>query len=560
MVPVMYRLGAAVGGVLAGRTAALLWALPPSPLVVWSAMARGGFIEVVWLGAVATLLTLRWLQSERPRASQLFLIGAVLGFGWWVNNQVVYFLAPIAALIFARLLGERGGYLGAAIASAMKFGVGFLLGSVPFWIYNVTHSFASFGILNRANIADIPEHLAGLFSTALPMLLGARRFWHNEDVFPAASVAVLLVYCLLLAAVLALRGRELRGLLSMRVDRKAPVELFVLILFTALGAFTFSSFGHLVTAPRYLLPIYVPIFVLVGYLVAMSHRAVPVISRAITPLLLAVALSSCYLGGRAIPGQPFVAKQQRVAADHTELITWLKERQIGFIKTNYWIGYRLAFETQEQVKFIRFQEPLDTRIPEYTEEGEKIQFEQVPYVLVPAQAETAREALRALGYTFSESTPSGYVVIHDMVSKGDGARIVPPEGLKAVTNAKTQETATAIDKDLKTRWGSGEPQNPSLWFEVSAVKPRMLRGFSLDMTGWESDFARGLSVVGTTPAGATAPLLSEDQYRAIRWLLPDAGRQFRVNFEPQSLTKLRFMQTGQDPIFDWSIAELTLWE
>lgn len=46
-----------------------------------------------------------------------------------------------------------------------------------------------------------------------------------------------------------LRGRRIVALLTFSIDRRSPVELMGLILVTALAAFAFSSYGHLVTAP-----------------------------------------------------------------------------------------------------------------------------------------------------------------------------------------------------------------------------------------------------------------------------------------------------------------------
>lgn len=132
--------------------------------------------------------------------------------------------------------------------------------------------------------------------------------------------------------------------------------------------------------------------------------------------------------------------------------------------------------------------------------------------------------------------------------------------LRASASRAPQDSVRAIDQDPGTRWGSGGPQDPSMWFEVVMGRARLLRGFSLDMRGWETDYPRELKVVGTKADGTEVTLLSEDQYRAIRWLLPTAGQQVRVDFDPLALTKIRLLQLGTDAVFDWSIAEVTLWE
>ncbi|NDC38496.1 MAG: hypothetical protein EBZ48_10645 [Proteobacteria bacterium] len=560
MVPLMYKLGRAIGGTYAARTAALLWALPPSPLVVWSSMARGGFIEIVWIGAVATLLTVRWLRAEIPQQSTVFWIGATLGFGWWVNNQSIYFIVPIGFVVTCRVLEPHRRRFASLVRAGLLGLSGFFLGGLPFWIYNLQNSFVSFEIINRAHASQVTKHLSGLFSSALPMLLGAKRFWRSEEVFPAATVVVLGLYLALALAVMLLRARQIGELLRLRIDRKNPVELFSLMLLTILGAFTLSSFGHLVTAPRYLLPLYLPLFVLIGFLVAKIRPFNHTIARAMPVVLVLIGLASCYLGGRAIPGQPFVTEGQRVSQDHSELITWLREHEIAFVRTNYWIGYRLAFETKEQVKFIRFKEPFDTRIPEYTVAGEKEPQSKVPYVLAPLQAETVGPALRALGYTFTETRLSGYVVLSDIAYKGIDRKPVSAELLRASASDNSEQSPLALDRNPQTRWGSGSPQNPAQWIELRPKRPIPLRGFTLDMRGWETDYARALTVVGIRPDGSQVTLISGDEYKAIHWTFREIEREFTVSFDATPLSAVRFMQIGKDPVFDWSIAEITLWE
>ena len=51
----LYALGLQLGGRCVSRVAVLLAAVPPSTLLIWSAKARGGFIELVCLGTYALL-------------------------------------------------------------------------------------------------------------------------------------------------------------------------------------------------------------------------------------------------------------------------------------------------------------------------------------------------------------------------------------------------------------------------------------------------------------------------------------------------------------------------
>ena len=98
LIVLVYQLGCEVGGIVAGRVAALLCAFPPVALVVWSYKARGGFIELLVLGAWAMLALLRWLKADPPNLRAPVLISLLLGLGWWVNNQIIYFIAPIGVI------------------------------------------------------------------------------------------------------------------------------------------------------------------------------------------------------------------------------------------------------------------------------------------------------------------------------------------------------------------------------------------------------------------------------------------------------------------------------
>lgn len=194
LVPIMHRLGSVLGGLQAGRVAALLMALPPAGLIIWSSKARGGFIEILVLGALALLLTTRWLQGSVTRRSYPVLLGIILGLGWWVNNQIVYFIIPVAlfsALYLAREL-LTGALSVASTARIVAYGTAALLiGSAPFWLYNLTHDFRSFGMFGLADGDEIAKHSAGLFAVALPILFGAVRFWSVEGILPGPLPALI---------------------------------------------------------------------------------------------------------------------------------------------------------------------------------------------------------------------------------------------------------------------------------------------------------------------------------------------------------------------------------
>lgn len=558
LIPLMYRLAREVTGEFGARVAALLVAVPPSPLVIWSAMARGGFIELVVIGAVALLLVCRWLKNSQPSLSGTALIGALLGLGWWVNFQVIYFIGPIGLFMLLHLLRSGRGGAVSRIGAHLVVGVlAFLLGSLPFWLYNIERNFVSFEMFEAAKEGRFGRHLSGLFSVALPSILGAKRFWQTTDVFRGSSLVVWIVYGGALLALLIARRRELLKLLKCSFDSERPVELFLIFIVTVGVVFCASSFGFLVQAPRYLLPIYVGIFVLVGVVVELLARASRGAAVALVGVIIAVNLASSYVGGRAVPGEPFVFNGERVARDHSALIEWLEKNNIGWVRTNYWIGYRLALETEERVRFRVFQEPEQERIESYRLAMRGPEKEVTPLVLVPSQARLVERALAFQGMTHDTIELSGYHVFYNL--KGTQLDLTPLDvGLVAgvMASSRNEVTKFAFDGDETTRWGSGEPQKPGMTFQVDFKTPVTLRGLRYDLGAFYSDYPRLLDVDLVLTSGEERHILARDDSVALRYY----SGPITLTFEPATVRSVRFTQLGRDRKFDWSIAELQFFE
>jgi len=338
LVPLMYALGRAIAGRIAGLVAALLTAFPPAGLIVWSTKARGGFIEILLLGALALLVAARWFQGDLKKLRYPALLGAVLGLGWWVNNQIVYFIVPIAAFSLAVLTeaaAKKTMSLSRVAVIVLVGSAAFLVAGAPYWIYNIRLGFPSFGMFGLAEGEALAAQRRGLFAVALPILLGATRFWSSREIFPHAALLVYMAYGAIFAGLLWLRRRQLGELLRGRVDRSAPLELVLLVIPISCLIFTVSTYGRLFEAPRYLLPLYVSLFVAVGALVSSLARVSRAAAAALVALVLGINAASAYLGGRAIAGEPIVFNGERVARDHSELIRALDELGLTYVRTNY---------------------------------------------------------------------------------------------------------------------------------------------------------------------------------------------------------------------------------
>ena len=135
-------------------------------------LARSYYIEHLLVGQVVLLGAALWLArplSEPARCRVAIAMGLAGGLGLYFNFQIVDALVPaVLALLLVdpALPFRRAAWLGLGA---------FVLGSLPFWAYNLSHDWATFatgarfqGRLSGSETARI------LFLDLLPVVLGAR--------------------------------------------------------------------------------------------------------------------------------------------------------------------------------------------------------------------------------------------------------------------------------------------------------------------------------------------------------------------------------------------------
>jgi hypothetical protein len=538
--------------ILSGRIAAALMAVPPAAMVEWSTKARGGFTEVIVLGIVAMLCALSWYRQMS--SVMTFACAICLGIGWWVNNQIVFFMLPIGALMFFRVV-QVGIKFRTVKPFLLHFLLGmlsFLVGSALFWYYNVCHNFASFGMLGGAK--HLSENIAGLLGEALPIISGARQFWHQSDLFFGAHFLALGLYLAALFLIIYAKS----------IFWQPAFILSTITIGTTITIFTLSAFGSLSTAPRYLLPLYPVLFACIGAGIAGSYlkKSDGILSRAASVVLccfFTLHLLSYWWNGIYDPGQPFAAGDERVAADHSELLQWLSSEQVSVVQTPYWISYRLAFETGERVRPVMIGEPFQIRIPEY--ESALIRSATgiiPPFVLPPRYGEKVAEGLGRLGYTFKIVVKSGYLVLYDVSQRIPDLHPVETSRLSGYASLHNESSYAAVDGDVATRWGSGTPQAKKMSFEVHLKDPQVVHALEYDLGQWGTDYPRGLRIECRSLEGDLSLLFSEEDYEKSRVLMPKEGLLYQFDSE-KVCSEVVLTQLGDDPVFDWSIAELVLY-
>jgi Dolichyl-phosphate-mannose-protein mannosyltransferase len=317
----VWRVGRRTVGEPAARIgAALFWLWPPF-LVWWSTKERGYFGTGLVIGLAALLLALR--LRERDSRVDAAALGFAVGLGLWVTVQS--WLLAVPAILW--LVWRRPGVLRLAWLAVPAA----LLGAAPWWAWNLRHGWN----------AVVPESVAGaestylgrfwdLFAVVLPTWLGLRLPYSLDWVFgPVVGVALLVLGLGGFAYLLARHPRELEPLHA------------VAVAFPFLYAA--SSFTFLTTEPR--------------YLVFLAPIPALLLGRALTrPGLaaagLAIALAVSVVGLRALERQDLFTPEVHeggVTTDIGPLVDRLESEGVGRVLANYWLAYRISFESDERV-------------------------------------------------------------------------------------------------------------------------------------------------------------------------------------------------------------------
>ena len=152
-----------------GLLAALFVAIPPTYIMKWSHEARLHYGLTPAFGMVMFLLSHSIVCGNRTARGKNLLyaiLGVVAGLAWWTNMLSVYYLAAIATFLMVmdvrwRILGLKP-WLGI---------VGFFIGGLPLWVYNLKHEFGTFTTGRFFDLQNILPNLKALWQSALSYLL-----------------------------------------------------------------------------------------------------------------------------------------------------------------------------------------------------------------------------------------------------------------------------------------------------------------------------------------------------------------------------------------------------
>ena len=316
---VVWRIGRRTIGEPAATVAGCLsWIWPP--FVVYKLTHQWGFYASgVLYAALLILLALRLV--DRPSKARVGTFGFVVGLGLWQSAQLVPILLPVIAWAVWR---SRSWLRHAWVAASLA-----VVGALPSIVWNVRHDWGSF--MSPVEDTTTYFHRLRVFaSPLLPMLLGIRTPFTQERLLPAAITFLVYAGVAVLFAYGAYRSRRSDMSLLYVVAAAFP------IVYTLAPATFFSQ------EPKYLVVLSPVLVLLVAQLASSYWRAVAVV---MVGLALSVAtLDRMQTYFETVPAQPPVAPR-----DLGPLVSTLDGLGLDRVYADFWLAYRLTFETDERI-------------------------------------------------------------------------------------------------------------------------------------------------------------------------------------------------------------------
>ncbi len=387
----MWRVGLrTIGETAAGVAASLLWIWPP--LAVYTLVHQPGFYasNLVYCGLVI-LLALRVV--ERPDRLRAGLFSFVLGLAFWETAQIV----PIAAGVIAWTIWKAPRWLRHVWVIVPCAA----LGALPWIAWNATHGWASLDL--GGGEADYWHAFRLLVSPVVPMMLGLRAPFSADALLPGGLIHLVYAGLIGLFAYGAVR------------TRRRPVSLLYLVASVFPFVYGISPKTSYSGEPRYILVLAPVLALLLAQFATTYARAVALLALALA--VTTVTLHRMNVWFESVPSQTTHAHglgprhiHQWVPRDLGPLISTLDRLGLDHVYADYWIAYRLAFDTGERIVATesRFN---DVRF----EDGQAVPVDEDS----PRFAAYAREVRAAPhGFVFYEQTVDSVPIVAELERRG----------------------------------------------------------------------------------------------------------------------------------------------
>jgi len=322
-------IGRHFGGTRLGVLAASVFWVWPAPFVWWSTKSRGFYWIVIVAGLVAVLMLLQFAATQRRVGARAWwwrvtLLGLAIGVGWWSSPQIALIVVPMGVWFvladFARAWRVALGAL-----------PGFFVGSLAWWFDNFRSGFRSL----ESPVADADpffERVARIIADGTPMALGVKvPYAESWIAIGPLWLAIIVMGCIAGAVALLRPGWRGPGI----------AVVATLVTYPVLAAV--SPLSGYVGEGRYLVFASPFVALVLGAALAKVPRGIAVAAVGALAILTVAVLAAF----TAVPGP--AAPDVAVPDNITPLIEFLDDHDVTTVEADYWIAYRLVFESDERI-------------------------------------------------------------------------------------------------------------------------------------------------------------------------------------------------------------------
>ena len=418
---ITYRLALKILDRWAAGVAALLLALPPVLMTLYTTATLGGYGETLLIGAGLWWWTVR-LQEAKRNPIEWLLFGWLAGFGFWTFGLLGVYLVPIGfALLLSRINSNPWTFRGRWVDYGLAL-LGFVFGSSPWWLATLAGA-ATVSELGGSAIAgansnffsDLALRVFSLLVLGISVIIGLRPPWGvGWLALPLAPLALVIFFASLGWAIKAGRTRP-------------PLYWLLGLIVTLCAVFILTPFGN-DPSGRYFLPVLPPLAIFAAGLLNQIRAKYPRIALGVVGALLAFNLWGNLESALTFPPgltTQFDSVTQVNQRDLPRVITFLKAQGETRGYSNYWVTFPLAFLSHEELLYsaelpyhpdFRYT-PRDNRYAPYI--AAVAASERVAYITTrhPALDQRLRVGFATLGVTYQEEVIGDFHIFYNLARK-----------------------------------------------------------------------------------------------------------------------------------------------
>jgi len=557
----LYVLGRRLFDDTAARVTLLLAAVPPFLLSYWSTVAEQ-HLEANTFGVVLLLLAVAAMRADNAArySRALLCLGLTAGVALWTSVKAIEVLLPVLLVLWIRNPWLPLSRVGVVSAGA------FIIGSSPAWLFYLLRGDPAQGQVGSTEkffALDMSFSVARAMevaTTALPTVLGT-YYWPVDTIAREAALGVNgAIYAVGTVVVAAGMVRE-----AIRCGIRAVRPSGHLLLLLALATPLAMLYAYRVASPldeesaRYILPVYIPLFLFVGALVARLWRRWRFAGVSLVAFLILFNLWTNLSFMWPLDAAERARRAKHVA-DRQAFARLLDTERIEALYTNHW-------PTSVQFAFVLENPVVSTLVHEiYPPHAIRADAAERVAILTRGTAHAIERSLEAAGIYFQvRPTPFGQLYTDFELEAPRGYREIPATRWRASAFPHPEFALYALDRDAGTRWESREPRREGMWFQVDlgevhqVAKVTWLPGGSDDIpTGFRLEASRDgaqWTVLREVPAYSGPVFWSGGRPIArVRWA------RVELRFRPVEARYLRVTHLGGASRLWWTIREFFVYE